>query len=46
MPDRKCALKCNGHNLIDEKILQPAHKECYYKYILTVVHDVCNTEIS
>ena len=31
MPDQKCAKKDNGRNLIDEKILHPAHKECYYK---------------
>jgi len=31
MPDQKCAIKNNGRNLIDEKILHPAHKECYYK---------------
>ena len=31
MPDQKCAKKDNDRNLIDEKILHPAHKECYYK---------------
>jgi len=31
MPEQKCAEKNNGRNLIDEKILHPAHKECYYK---------------
>ena len=31
MPDQKCAIKDNGRSLIDEKILHPAHKECYYK---------------
>ena len=31
MPDQKCAKKDNGRNLIDEKILHLAHKECYYK---------------
>ena len=31
MPEQKCVEKNNGHNLIDEKILHPAHKECYYK---------------
>jgi hypothetical protein len=31
MPEQKCAEKVNGRNLIDEKILHPAHKECYYK---------------
>ena len=31
MPEQKCAIKHNGRNLIDEKILHPAHKECYYK---------------
>lgn len=31
MPDQKCVKKDNGRNLIDEKILHPAHKECYYK---------------
>ena len=31
MPDQKCAIKDNGRNLINEKILHPAHKECYYK---------------
>ena len=31
MPEQKCLKKNNGRNLIDEKILHPAHKECYYK---------------
>ena len=31
MPEQKCAIKDNGRDLIDEKILHPAHKECYYK---------------
>ena len=31
MPEQKCAIKDNGRSLIDEKILHPAHKECYYK---------------
>ena len=31
MPDQKCAKKDYGRNLIDEKILHSAHKECYYK---------------
>ena len=31
MPEQKCVEKDNGRNLIDEKILHPAHKECYYK---------------
>ena len=31
IPDQKCAKNDNGRNLIDEKILHPAHKECYYK---------------
>ena len=31
MPEQKCIEKNNGRNLIDEKILHPAHKECYYK---------------
>jgi PBP1b-binding outer membrane lipoprotein LpoB len=31
MPEQKCVEKVNGRNLIDEKILHPAHKECYYK---------------
>ena len=31
MPEQKCAEKVNGRNLIDDKILHPAHKECYYK---------------
>ena len=29
MPEQKCVEKVNGRNLIDEKILHPAHKECY-----------------
>ena len=31
MPEQKCIEKNNGRKLIDEKILHPAHKECYYK---------------
>ena len=31
MPEQKCVEKNNRRNLIDEKILHPAHKECYYK---------------
>ena len=31
MPEQKCLKKNNGRKLIDEKILNPAHKECYYK---------------
>ena len=31
MPEQKCVEKNNGRKLIDEKILHPAHKECYYK---------------
>ena len=31
MPEQKCLKKNNGRKLIDEKILHPAHKECYYK---------------
>ena len=31
MPEQKCVEKNNGRNLIDEKVLHPAHKECYYK---------------
>ena len=31
MPEQKCLKKNNGRNLIDENILYPAHKECYYK---------------
>jgi len=31
MPEQKCVEKDNGRNLIDEKILHSAHKECYYK---------------
>ena len=31
MPEQKCVEKDNGRNLIDEKVLHPAHKECYYK---------------
>ena len=31
MPEQKCVEKDDGRNLIDEKILHPAHKECYYK---------------
>ena len=31
MPEQKCVKKNNGQDLIDEKILHPAHKECYYK---------------
>ena len=31
MPEQKCTIKYNGRNLTDEKILHPAHKECYYK---------------
>ena len=31
MPEQKCAIKNNGRDLTDEKILHPAHKECYYK---------------
>ena len=31
MPEQRCLKKNNGRNLIDEKILHPAHKECYYK---------------
>ena len=34
LPEQKCVEKNNGRNLIDEKILHPAHKECYYKKIL------------
>ena len=31
MPEQKCVEKNNGRNLIDEKILHPAHKEYFYK---------------
>ena len=31
MPEQKCVEKDNGRNLIDEKILHSANKECYYK---------------
>ena len=31
MPEQRCLKKNNGRNLIDEKILHPAHKEFYYK---------------
>ena len=31
MPEQNCVEKVYGRNLIDEKILHPAHKECYYK---------------
>ena len=31
IPDQPCVEKDNDRNLIDEKILHPAHKECYYK---------------
>ncbi len=33
MPEQKCTKKDNGRKLIGEKILHPAHKECYYKRI-------------
>ena len=31
MPEQNCKEKEMGRILIDEKILHPAHKECYYK---------------
>ena len=31
MPEQKCVEKDNGRDLTGEKILHPAHKECYYK---------------
>ena len=30
-PEQNCKEKEMGRILIDEKILHPAHKECYYK---------------
>jgi len=30
-PEQKCEKKNNDRDLIDEKILHLAHKECYYK---------------
>ena len=31
MPEQNCKEKEMGRILVDEKILHPAHKECYYK---------------
>ena len=31
MPEQKCAKKENDRVLFGEKVLHPAHKECYYK---------------
>ena len=31
MPDQTCSEKDNDRVLVGEKILHPAHKECYYK---------------
>lgn len=31
MPEQRCLEKNSGRTLIDEKILHPAHNECYYK---------------
>mgnify|MGYP006089660715 FL=1 len=31
MPEQKCAKKENNRVLFGEKVLHPAHKECYYK---------------
>lgn len=31
MPEQKCSKENMGRILIDEKVLHPAHKECYYK---------------
>ena len=31
MPDQTCREKDNDRVLVVEKILHPAHKECYYK---------------
>ena len=31
MPDQTCIEKDNDRVLVGEKILHPAHKECYYK---------------
>jgi hypothetical protein len=31
MPDQKCNEKKDSRVLVGEKILHPAHKECYYK---------------
>ena len=31
MPDQTCSDKSSGRTLIGEKVLHPAHKECYYK---------------
>ena len=31
MPDQTCREKDNDRVLVGEKILHPAHKECYYK---------------
>ena len=31
MPEQKCNKRENGWALVREKVLHPAHKECYYK---------------
>ena len=31
MPEQTCSEKSTGRTLIGEKVLHPAHKECYYK---------------
>jgi hypothetical protein len=31
MPEQTCEKKEYGRKLIDEKVLHPSHKECYYE---------------